>query len=627
MNLTKKFLVTLLSATMLFFTSFTLPAVGATTDVSVHITNISVNLDPASNRYLVRLEGELQNNSDSTITNTKIVLGTENQISSKYALAKFYETRNSANLTETDIWAKLNKVAARSTSSWNITFFADQALSFSNGLYGLGVIAYNNGRVASDVVGLPLFTAPPTNVLNVSMAVQISTLNYHLANGGMSASDERELARLTNLIINARDLEIAWIVDPSIYQWLAELANTNLKEQAAALSTLIAEVAPRSIPSVYSQPDVSRMMSSGREDDLTNLIIRTQQLSGKQNIVLAPINGRLSRAALKRLGEQGVRPIITNTAVDGDKFSSVQGTVVAGETSSLIQDESVLDCLKNNSSFEVRNCVLSTLTLISIDQVKNLTLLTPLDWAASPEEVRGVYTDLLGKTWLTITPLGNIMATPPAATYENLSDLNVEPFDLDFLETGDSISTSSAKISSVFADSAYSDAFALARLRGFSSMWQTGDLATNFLSANEDLLMGYQERIGIEASRNITIPSSSTQIPITIVNDSDRDISVVLQLFSPQTSRFTSDPSGVVAVPAGKRVTVPMNIKLTGKGIFNLTAALYAPNGQPVGKTKMVQISSAEYQGLARTLVLVAFGLLLLLSISNIVKRSRGNEK
>ncbi|MEY4311888.1 MAG: hypothetical protein RLZZ571_658, partial [Actinomycetota bacterium] len=146
-----------------------------------------------------------------------------------------------------------------------------------------------------------------------------------------------------------------------------------------------------------------------------------------------------------------------------------------------------------------------------------------------------------------------------------------------------------------------------------------------FLSSNEDLLIGYQDKIAIEASRNITIPGSSTEIPITVANNSDRDISVVVQLVSPQTSRFKSNPSPVIEVPSGKRVTVPMNIQLTGTGIFNLTAALYAPNGQPFGKTRMIQISSAEYQGLARTLVLVAFGLLLLLSISNIVKRSRGN--
>jgi hypothetical protein len=70
-----------------------------------------------------------------------------------------------------------------------------------------------------------------------------------------------------------------------------------------------------------------------------------------------------------------------------------------------------------------------------------------------------------------------------------------------------------------------------------------------------------------------------------------------------------------------------MNITLSGKGIINVTATIFAPNGQSIGKTKLIQISSAEYQGFARTLVLVAFGLLVLLSISNIVRRRREAKK
>ena len=66
-----------------------------------------------------------------------------------------------------------------------------------------------------------------------------------------------------------------------------------------------------------------------------------------------------------------------------------------------------------------------------------------------------------------------------------------------------------------------------------------------------------------------------------------------------------------------------MAITLTGEGILNVTATLTTPDGQSIGKPKLIQISSAEYQGFARTLVVVAFGLLLLLSISNLVKRKR----
>ncbi|MEY4311506.1 MAG: hypothetical protein RLZZ571_276, partial [Actinomycetota bacterium] len=461
----RKLLVALIGASILSTLSISnpVPANAATRDAKVRISNIFVTQDLQSSRYVIRLTGQMENNGTAALNNVRIVLGTENQIPSKYALAKFLENRESANLTETNISAKLKRVAPNSKSDWNITFFADDALSFSNGLYGLGVIAYTESRIGTDVVAIPLFTAPPTNVMNVSMAVQISTLNYHLANGGSSASDARELQRLINLIANARDLNITWVIDPSINQWLGELSNTELKDQAATLTSMISEISGNYVASLYSQPDVSRMLSSNRDDDLTNLIIRTQNLAGTNNLVLAPSAGKLSRVAIKKLGEQGVRPIITNTAITGDKYSSVQGTVVAGETNSLTQDESVLDCFKNDADgiveFQIRNCVLANLTLTSIDQVKNLVLLTPLNWLPSTEQVRNVYIDLTGKSWLTTSGLSQILNTPPAATYENLSDFNVEPFELDFLETGDSITTSSAKMASVFLDGTYLDSF------------------------------------------------------------------------------------------------------------------------------------------------------------------------
>lgn len=610
--------------------STTQSASAAEVNGRVRITNIFVELDPNNSRYVIKLQGELSNNSSSSLTNTQIVLGTENQIVSKYALDKFYENRDNANLTETDISAKIKRVAPNSKSNWQITFFADDVLTFSNGLYGLGVNAYAPEKFSSDVVAIPLFTAAPTNVMATSFAVQISTLNYHLANGGSAASDLRELNRLTNLILSARDLEITWLVDPAIYQWLAELSNSQFSEEAALLSTLINEISGRIIPSLYSQPDVSRMLASDRDEDLGNLIVRTQQLSGSTNIVLVPANGQMSRDAVKTLGSLGVKPVISNDWLTGDEFSSVDASVVSGETVSLVRDDSVLKCLRNNSDsvaqFQNRNCLLSTLTLISIEQVKNLAVITPINWSPAENELRNLYFELTGKTWLSIYPFTPLLSMQPTETFENVRDLSVEPFSLDLLETGDSISTISAKTSSMFLDANYSDAFSLARLRGYSSLWSTGDLATEFLLSNESLLTSYQDKISVEASKNIMVSNSTTEIPITVVNGSDRDVSITVQLVSPQESRFESVPSEVIAVPSGKRVTVPIEITLTDKGIFNVTAALYAPNGQPVGKTKLIQISSAEYQGLARTLVLIAFGLLILLSISNIVKRRQQNS-
>jgi hypothetical protein len=54
-------------------------------------------------------------------------------------------------------------------------------------------------------------------------------------------------------------------------------------------------------------------------------------------------------------------------------------------------------------------------------------------------------------------------------------------------------------------------------------------------------------------------------------------------------------------------------------------AQLVAPNGEAFGEVENIQISSTAYSQFARTLVLGAFGLLVLFALSNFVKRR--NEK
>ena len=94
-------------------------------------------------------------------------------------------------------------------------------------------------------------------------------------------------------------------------------------------------------------------------------------------------------------------------------------------------------------------------------------------------------------------------------------------------------------------------------------------------------------------------------------------------LTSDATSRFTAESSGVIVVDSGQRITVPIAITLVGAGVVDVQAQLIAPNGERFGELENIQISSAAYSQFARTLVWGAFGLLVLLALSNFVKRRK----
>ena len=140
---------------------------------------------------------------------------------------------------------------------------------------------------------------------------------------------------------------------------------------------------------------------------------------------------------------------------------------------------------------------------------------------------------------------------------------------------------------------------------------------------NLALLNTYLSAVSIDASSRITTPEETSDIPITVVNQSDQAVSISVALSSKAKSRFSSEPSDLIQVESGQRITVPVSVTLVGAGVIDVEAYLIAPNGERFGDVEKIQISSAAYSQFARTLVWGAFGLLVLLAISNFVKRRK----
>jgi hypothetical protein len=178
-------------------------------------------------------------------------------------------------------------------------------------------------------------------------------------------------------------------------------------------------------------------------------------------------------------------------------------------------------------------------------------------------------------------------------------------------------------VSSLYDDQELAAGFTAARILGYSDLWSSNARAAEYLTENNSLLNDYLSAVSIQASSRITTPEESSEIPITIVNESDSAVSVSIDLTSSATSRFTAEPTGVIQVDSGQRITVPVAITLVGAGVVDVQAQLIAPNGERFGEVENIQISSAAYSQFARTLVWGAFGLLVLLALSNFVKRRR----
>jgi hypothetical protein len=178
-------------------------------------------------------------------------------------------------------------------------------------------------------------------------------------------------------------------------------------------------------------------------------------------------------------------------------------------------------------------------------------------------------------------------------------------------------------VSAIYDDQELAAGFTSARILGFSDLWPSNARATDYLEENISLLNDYLNAVSIQASGRITTPEVNSDIPITVLNESDRTVSVSIDLASSATSRFSAETTDVIQVASGQRVTVPVSITLIGAGVVDVQAQLIAPNGERFGDIENIQISSAAYSQFARNLVWGAFGLLILLALSNFVKRRK----
>ena len=250
-------------------------------------------------------------------------------------------------------------------------------------------------------------------------------------------------------------------------------------------------------------------------------------------------------------------------------------------------------------------------------------MLAPATWKITNERLSQLVSALSDSNWVQLKTMDSVIRMEPVDNYTAPQYADQRELSRSLIRQAQRMKVNSESMSALYDDQKLAAGFAAARILGFSDLWPSNAQATEFLTENNLLLEGYLNAVSIQASKRITTPESSSEIPITVVNESDSAVSVSINLTSAATSRFSAEPTGVIRVDQGQRVTVPVAITLVGAGVVDVQVQLIAPNGESFGKVENIQISSAAYSQFARTLVWGAFGLLVLLALSNFVKRRK----
>jgi hypothetical protein len=607
---------------------------------SVNITGLNIlQLADAGgalgNNNVVILKGTFTNTSSQSIPKLELVLVSTPAIGSRGELAGLIADPNSAsNLIPSDKSAILRNISPGGTKNWQLTFRGEEVLGVdASGVYGFGVQPDLPVASEATVITTPWFFNSDIKPTNVALVIPLTTLITHLANAEVTdrKKDLAEAKRLNNLVINQDPSKITWLQDPALQPWVDQLEVDSASDAPANLRTALSGLAPTTAMLPFGHANLGALVRANQQDDLADAINQTRQFSGDRQIIYAPAEGIADRQTVSLLNQQGIRSIVSNEFLRGNQRETTAAVVTSASNPVLVHDLAASNCLtsadKDDASFFAAiTCIKSEIGMMTAESPqnsRNVLVLTPATWKISNERLSALVSVLSNHSWMQLTTLDLIAAAAPTENFVASQSADSRDFSRALLRQAQNLKVNTESVSALYNDQGLASGFTASRVFGYSDLWPSNARATEYLTKNISLLNEYLSAVNIQASERITTPEESSEIPVTIVNESDKSVSVSVALTSDATSRFTAEPSGVIVVDSGQRITVPIAIILVGAGVVDVQAQLIAPNGERFGEVENIQISSAAYSQFARTLVWGAFGLLVLLALSNFVKRRK----
>jgi hypothetical protein len=607
---------------------------------TVNITgmNISAVADSGgtlSNNHVVFLRGTFTNTSSQAISKLELNLVSTPAIKTRGELSELIADPTSANsLIPSDTSAVLRNIAPGVTKNWQITFRGEEILGeTASGVYGFGVQPDLPAASEATVITTPWFFNSDIKPTNVALVIPLTTLNTHLANDEVTdrKKDLAEAKRLTNLISNQDPSKVSWLQDSALLPWIDQLELDTDSDSPEKLRTAISGLSPTTAVLPFGHTDLTALVRANQQDDLADAINQTRQLSGDRQIFYAPAKGIADRQTVSLLNQQGIRSIVSNEFLRGNERETTAAVTTSASNPVLVHDLGASSCLtsadKDDANFfRAVTCIKSEIGMMTAESPqnsRNVIVLVPTKWKLSNERLSALVSVLSDHSWMQLATLDLVAATEPTNNYVASQSADPRDFSRALLRQAQNLKVNTESVSALYDDQELAAGFTAARILGYSDLWPSNARATEYLTENIALLNEYLGAVSIQASGRITTPEESSEIPITIVNESDRAVSVSIDLTSTATSRFSAEPTGVIQVDRGQRITVPVAITLVGAGVVDVQAQLIAPNGERFGEVENIQISSAAYSQFARTLVWGAFGLLVLLALSNFVKRRK----
>ena len=601
---------------------------------SVTISGFDVATKSAT-KHVVTLTGRFTNTGDTALTAGSITLASSHPIYTRSELDQILANPQSVDgITQTSYQVSLGRIEAGASRNWKLRFAGESIVgSTASGVYAFGAIANTSQLTTSTYITTPWFygssTLAPTKV---AIAIPLTTTNNHIAMKPLRdlAADREALARLTELVSVKQFKSVNWMIDPTLKPWLKDLSPTDLSDPAKMFTTRLSRILDHSVLTPFGHANLAGLASSNQGGEISSLIDFGNNIWPGHRTIYASPSGTLSKTTLKELMLNGVTPMVSNAFSAGNSqvTSNAHGTIRGNDA--VIFDQAASNCLiKNGLTSTVlaqRLCLQSQLGMMTAESPgvsRTVVVLAPAQWALSSKQLSALLTSFEKKKWVSLVSLSQVLASNELTEINISENVAQKPMSPRTLKAASGLKHEVSVVGSMVTNPEWRRAATPARFIGYSDLWVRSAQAHAYLNGQRQSVKSIARNVTIQTSSRITIASTHAEIPITVANTSAHDVRIRVTLQSDTPGKFTANPSQLVNVPVGKRITVSIPITLAGTGVINATVELLAPNGQPIGAHYDVRISSTAYQKVASTLVRIAFAILLLLAVSNFIKRRR----
>lgn len=475
--------------------------------------------------------------------------------------------------------------------------------------------------------------------------------------------------RLDTLLKVGRQHEdtVSWLADPSLLQtadamsdgYQVQTAGTVvLGDHEAAARDWLAGVRAVATDSdltalPYADVDASALTRAGLSNDVVRAVTQAAPIARSalgrpvtSGLYWAPF-GRIDRASLDVLASAGVSTVILSAdavppvgdeaAADGDPVASLPTAV--GTIRGILRDPA-LSAVLTTPTRTASDVIVARQLFLAQTSVLAQTLPNdaPRSVVVGPDDVRWAATASL------VAPLLRATRNAPWLSSQSLTDLIDQPggttsrkrggygdkaraaeLPAEYLARIARLSADLDVFTSVIDDpTGIGEPFSQSLLRAESAGWRSEPAtADRLVTTISRQLAALTDQVRVLSEGTVTLSGDTGRVPVTIVNNLDRSVTVGVTLIGHPSLRLDAAPLEGIEIDAGKMTSVDIDAKVIGGDPLDVDVQLLATDGKPFGTPAEIVVSSTAYARAAAWVVAASFLAIAVFVVFGIVRRIR----